>query len=895
MRATMTAATIIGVLCATPAFAADIQGGNLTITIAENGAITGCSTSADAGLVDGMAVYLNDGVGKSVVTLRPAGLRQEGDESTVTYGCALPLTVSARFRPVGHGLEVTLALANQGEQQQLLEAGIDLHIARTDGLSVYDGRSVAETPSEPFGEDDFLGRLQLCAAYNDTAGVGMGLAPTELRSWFHHLYTPGNTGGLLRTVTRLVLDAGQSDAVTFFLAAHPGEYGFYETLDAYYNTYPTWFVADPEVDPRASGGGAQYRGYHGRGPFAAENCRRLFGSWDWCYAPFRRTGDIYGRQEFWDYEPVRAMSGERAQSFEDFHRWRKDYFARSKQYGVAFMFYVPAQTWCEERLATDHYADALIEDPDERTLFTTPWVTGHDNERRVFPYKTSFGEQSLLDMRQVAEELDLVGFAFDTAEGRAKYRGPALPRLEGRAWDENGPYCRENIAVARLAQFVHTLHDSRGYKLAVVANPNPRGAYTSLLYVDSAMMEGEPWKVGRDYALMPRLMAGHKTLVWWEGYELDSFIRTERADPRQVRMLLRGLADFALYQSLRLGYIPPPNFTQGVTRLVEWLPAITDCVQTGWEPIPACRVPEPWWVTRYGNGLETRLAIAHETLDTHSGQASVQNARFAEGAVLFSHYDGRALSNRLQGGETVLDITAPNRTPLLYQAQAEILTQGTVQEAIVSHTGGVCGASTELALVGNGEARLRLRVPRDMRLISVSLDGRPVEQCDLDAATATAALSGRHTLLATFTSAVFAGQDADVLDFPFIEGNQPKCAISVRPGCTETERRCADWLSTYFRYWYTMEVSADDAPIIPVREGQPAAGPAVVITLADHEGHNVRVDGDILTVMAADAKTLDAVFGKLLRALDRRYFTPMQCFFNNSGIKGQALTWDEKP
>lgn len=895
MRATAIAATIICVLCAMSAFAADIQSGNLTITLAADGTITGCSTSPDAGLVDGMAVYLYDGVGKSTIALKPAGLRQDGDESTITYGCALPLTVSARFRPVSHGIEVTLACTNQAEQQQLLEAGIDLHIARTDGLSVYDGRTLAEVPTEQFGEDDFLGRLQLCTAYNDITGVGMGLAPTELRSWFHHVYTPGNTDGVLRTVTRLVLDPGQSDAVTFFLAAHPGEYGFYETLDAYYKTYPTWFVADPEVDPRASGGGAQYRGYHGKGPFAAENCRRLFGSWDWCYAPFRRTGDIYGRQEFWDYEPVRTMSGERAQSYEDFHQWRKDYFAKGKQYGVAFMFYVPSQIWCEERLATEHYADALIEDPDERTLFTTPWVTGHDNERRVFPYKTSFGEQSLRDMRQVAEELDLAGFAFDTAGGRARYRGPALPQLEGRAWDEDGPYCRENIAVARLAEFVHSMSDSRGYKLAVVSNPNPRCAYTSFFYVDSAMMEGEPWKVDRDYALMPRLMAGHKTLVWWEGYDIDSFLRTEKADPRQVRMLVRGLADFTLYQSLRLGFIPPPAFTQGVTRLVEWLPAITDCVQTGWEPIPACRVAEPWWVTRYGNGLDAKLAIAHETLDTHSGQASVQNARFAEGAVLFSHYDGRALSNRLQKGETVLDITAPNRTPLLYQAQAEVLTPDTVEEATVSHTDGICGATTELALGGNGQARLRLRVPSDMRLASVSLDGKAVEQCDLDTATATVALTGQHTLLASFSSTVFAGQDADILDFPFIEGNQPASTIYIRPGSTDTERRCADWLSTYFRYWYTIEGKGGDAPIIPVREGQPNAGPAVVITLADHEGHSVRVDGDILTVMASDERTLDGVFGKLLRALDRRYFTAMKCYFNNSGIKGQALTWDEAP
>jgi hypothetical protein len=220
----------------------------------------------------------------------------------------------------------------------------------------------------------------------------------------------------------------------------------------YFDAFPECFLPFPGVDGRVWLGGAEYRAFPCR-KWSPEICRRLGAGWDWCYAPFRRTGDIVGRPELWNYKPARPFSKRRALPIDEFHDWRRKAFRNgAEKCDVLMAFYVPSQIWCEERLANERYPDALTLDPDTRIRFDTPWVTGNDNEVRVFPFRTSWGEQSRKDMRAIARELNLRAFAFDTADGVARYRGPALTKVPGRylAWDKEGVFCNENVAVAKL-------------------------------------------------------------------------------------------------------------------------------------------------------------------------------------------------------------------------------------------------------------------------------------------------------------------------------------------------------------------------------------------------------------------------------------------------------------
>ncbi len=842
-------------------------------------------------LVSALRVHLYDGVAGEQVSVSPSALTGD-DGIALALDTGLPLSLIATVTRRSEASLVSFTARNTGATQQLLELGIEAVVPSADGISVFDGRSIADQPTEEFGEDKFMGRLNLCALWNDRASFGMGLAATELRSWFHHVYLPDGEGGKLRTVTRLVLDPGQADTVSFFVTSRPGEWGYREILEAYYATWPELFLADPDVDARTSMGGAEYQSWHARNlPAAAEVCRRLHGGWDWCYAPFRRTGDIVGREELWDYEPARPFSKDRGQSRQAFHQWRRDKFAAGRTTNVAMMFYVPSQVWCEDRLATERYSDALVEDPDMKTMYLTPWVTGHDNERLMFPYKTSFAEQSHADMGAVLAELNMQGFAFDTAEGGGKYRGPALPRLDGRAWDEDGPYCRNSVAVARLMQFVHTLTTRDGRTAGVVGNIHPNGAYSSPLYSDSIMLEREPWGISRDYPDPLRWMCGRKTIVFWEGYGLNDFIEVSEARPEQIRMALRGLADFTLLQSLRVGIIPPPAYTKGVERLVQWLPAIVECVQSGWQPVPAARVPEPCWATRYGDGLGTLLAIAHETAGEVAAEVAIENQRIADGALLFTTHDGGELLNTVRAGETIVSIDVPTRTPVLLRAQAlvvpaELLQSATVSSALDSH-----GGELRMTLVGEGRVEIPLRIPADMVVSEVTVNGetprvmgQPLTMLALD-------LQGETEIVVRFASTWLQCEEQQLLDFPFATAT-----ISIPEGASDEVRLAAERLQGYFTYWHKSVLAERDYADMPIIEGAVAARPAVLIRLADGTP-NVRCSGNQALISASDEDELSALMLKLLGALDRRYFTavPAGPYAGAAELPGGILRWNEKP
>ncbi|NLO05866.1 MAG: hypothetical protein GX131_08575 [candidate division WS1 bacterium] len=851
--------------------AQQLQAGNIALHWDAASETLQATSAYDPQLLSGLALQFTDGRTQQPLPLEVESVAPEGEALAIRYATERPLQVSATCSMLREGLIVQATVQNDGAQQEWIAVALSATISSSDGLSVFDGRNVAVEPQERFGEDEFMGRLQISSAWNADASLGLGLASTELRSWFDHYYLPpeGDAPATLTTTTQLVLEPGQSDSVSFWAASRPGEWGFYESLDACYATWPELYRRGANVDPRVDYGGAQYRVWPNATEWSAEICRRLYAGWEWCYAPFRRTGDIVGRERFWDYEPAREPTGVRAMPREEYLQWRRERFAAGQATGVVMGFYVPSQVWCEEQLAREVYPDALIEDPTTRTLFTTPWVTGHDNERLVFPYRTSFGDQSRIDMAEVVEELDFRAFAFDTAGGRGKYRGPALAELEGRAWDESGVYCRNNIAVARLMQFVHTLQVSDGHDVAVISNPNPNCAYTSVLYSDSMMLEGEPWKVDRTYGDSLRWMAGQKTLTWWEGYGPDTFIDLEQASGEQIAMLLRGLADFTLLQSLRIGYIPPPHFTQGYERLVEWLPALTECVTTGWQPVTAARVPEPIWATRYGGGLDTLIALAHETADTHEFEVAIQNARLAEGALLFTDYDGSERTNRIADGETRVPLTMPTRTPVLLRAQAEIIPAAAVTEATVSADHGVSEGVLRISLSGDGAVTIRPRVPAELQVASARFAGAA---CAVTGDAIALDLDGQGELEVRLTSAVFGPNDEALLDFPFAEATGPTSTIYLAADAGATEQYLAARLQTYFRYWFD-RIEGGDAVTIPVETGAPAAGNAVVIRVAAGEPR-VQVEGDTLFIEAQTDEQLSAIFFRYLRALDTKYWTP---------------------
>ncbi|MCE5237917.1 hypothetical protein LLH23_05440 [bacterium] len=843
------------------------------------------------GLLQGARLSVTVGKERQPVKLLPT--RSGGSALRVDLFTDQPLTIHVLASSEGRCLVWQISCANTGAQPLWLELGPELLLKRTGPLSCFDGWDDFADPQQLVSSARLAGNMPLTCAWNDQATVAVGLDPTQLVSYMRHEYEPlADNSARLATLTRIVLDPGQSETVRFIALTAPGEWGKYEAFEAYYDSFPSCFVARPDVDPRASLSSSMYATWPASN-WSPETARRLYGGWDWCYAPFRRTGDIVGRAELWDYKPARTPDKTRSLPREEYLKWRAERFEDgARRCDVGMMFYIPSQVWCEESLARERYADALTTDPKAKVYFDTPWVTGHDNELRVFPYQTSFGAQSARDIAQVAQDLDLAGFAFDTAGDGVRYLGPALPKLPHRAWDDQvGVYCDESIAITHLMDYVHSLRKD-GRALAVVANPMHYGTFASCCHSDSAMLEANPWTGTRENGDRLRWKMGHKTLVWWEGYEFENLVDAESITKDQLTRVIQGLADFTLLQSLRVGYIPPTNFTLGVGRLARWLPAITECVQAGWQPVPAARVPAPLWSSRYGRGLSTILAVAHETGAPVKGEVAVENQRLGAGAYLFANAAADETANRVVKGETVIPLGVPVRTPVLLRAVAAVAPAPAVREARVALLTGATGGSLMLALTGNGPASLTVRAPAGMAPAAATAEGKPLPISAGGQLRLT--LKGHAVVYVKFASKLLALKDTDLLDFPFLKDGKPNVTVVIPARASETTRHAAFRLQEYFRYWtgYVQEPAAE--VLLPiVAEGERVTGPTVRFAVTPGKPARVAAQNGSLSITAPDDQALLAATFAMLRALDGKYWSPGKLpatpLFRKLGLAGTVI------
>lgn len=833
-------------------------------------------TALDPELLQSAQLVVNIGKERRPATLQSGSL----SGGKVAYQAAPGLEVTAGIAPEGRCLVWTVACTNTGNEALWLEVGPQLQLKPAGEVSFFDGWDDFASPSKLQASTKLQGNMSLTSVSTEQATLAVGLEPSQLVSYLRHEYEPQGETARLAAITRVIVDPGKTENLRFISLAAPGEWGKYEALDAYYESFPSFFVPHPDVDPRVNMGSAQYVGWPA-GPWSPEIARRLYGGWDWCYAPFHRTGDIVGRPELWDYTPARPFDKSKGRPREEFLEWRKQAIIDGeRRCNIAMMFYIPSQVWCEEQLAKEKYADSLTQDPKAVTYFDKPWVTGHDNELRVFPYMTSFGEQTFKDMAQVAQDLEITGFAFDTAGDGVRYFGPVLPRLPHRAWDDEvGAYCDELVAIANLMDYVHTLKRD-GRPLGVVSNPMANGTYSSCFHSDSAMLERNPWSYNRTESDRLRWKMGHKTIVWWESWNVEDFVDPDSVTGDQLRQVYQGLADFTLLQSLRNGYIPTPMYTSGMAKLTRWLPAIVECVQTGWQPVPAARVPEPLWASRYGKGLDSLIAIAHETGEPVQADVEIVNMRLGNGTYLFSGYDGSELQNNVEQGQTRLALEVPVRTPVLLRAQASVSPATALQEANVAYQGGICFGQLNMTLSGRGAATISVRIPEGMRPSGASADGKDVTVTPEGQIKLT--LRPNTKLSVSFASKTFWLTDRALLEFPFIKDGQANCTIVIPQKSPRGQEQAALRLRAYFSYWTGRVQQPADEVVLPIEETPVEGLPQVSLIIRPQAAPQVSRVDDHLQIAAPDDKALLALTLDVLRALDSKYWFPER-------VRGSAL------
>jgi len=685
------------------------------------------------------------------------------------------------------------------------------------------------------------------AIYNADDGLALALDPLEIISQFDQKLEYADEKYYLQLQIPLVLDGGQSDAIPVEIYRFTPRYGFLDALQKYFYAHPDAFTSRTNIDPNAAGVGAAYTAWNG---FSFERTRRFGGDWDWCYAPFKRTGDIYGRPQFWNYNPARPIPDwEAKMTPEAFRENRQSKFQRGNAAGAAMMFYVPAFIYSEENLAKEQYPGAIVYKPDGKyaVYFDRPWVTGHDNEVMVYPWENKFSVQSQQDARDVVKENPISGFAYDVLNGGYKFRGTGMQQSPRRAFDDDGEYVDLSVGVAKMMDFTRSL-EKDGRKMALVGNPTGNTRAFLVARCDSAMYERPPYKSLKE--LIPlRYAMGHKPLTWWDDWGISTMINWREMSPQEIQDAYRGVADYVRLASYRYGGYPSPRLVEGVPAIAHELPLLKKVLLQGWQPVPAVRpqsgvFPDYIWPARYGRESQTYITLGNASQAEWKGQILIDNEYLGTANYLFVDTAGNELHQSINGRTTSLDVRiAPHQTLVLRAvAQASRFAQG---GAVASWKDD--GAKGQLVI-------------KSTFTVSDTTAPQPDWQ-----------ETGHDANTWNFESRYLASSAADIENFPYFGAG--KNALIVLPSNpSEQEKQVAHLLEQYFAFW-----------------GKNAMQPAQQITFSTIEGlapvdatqpriyiseslRKIQAKGNVLQIGAVADTSLSDVMLHLLGVLDQKYF-----------------------
>ncbi len=483
---------------------------------------------------------------------------------------------------------------------------------------------------------------------------------------------------------------------------------------------------------------------------------------------------------------------------------------------------------------------------------------------------------------------------------------------------------REGVAIRRLEEYVHTLRHEDGSTLAVIPNIRASADYNSCLGADAALFEGEPWKGlrGREWALRDAL--GAKPACWWEFYSLDSFVDYQNMTREQIAEAYQGMADFTAIESLRMGFWPTASYSRGFQSMSDrYLPRIEACIAAGWQPVTAARSDEFTWLTRYGSGLSTHLAVGNETAEPAEGTLTLARewldeplpvptvALLAEipiigrlfqspGAVVFIGFDGGPLTTAVQAESlTVTGVRAPRRSADVVRACA-VLDLPPGSSATAERRGDRVRRTLTLRVTAPEDVAPcgGARIPDGMRVAAVRIDGADIPAREHRGIAFFAGERERreYRVEIDFASAIVEPAQDELLDVTFLFEDQPAGYVVILGDATEAEEIAAERIVHYFQWYLGSERGVEEPVPFPVARGEIPRDDSLMIVLDVERGDApvVRLpDRRHLEVFAPDGVGLQRAVDELLHVLDAKYIAPPTFAWrratNKAGLIGEWL------
>lgn len=590
---------------------------------------------------------------------------------------------------------------------------------------------------------------------------------------------------------------------------------------------------------------------------------------------------MLGREEFWDYKshsPFRKTKPEGGIPInmakinrEDYLRHRQEFFRRDgRRYGLMF-YNTVSGTWCEINLAKKHYPDAITHDKDVSYILNS-WSTHHDQEIRVFPWQTSFGKVFESDMIALAKELDLPGFALDCAYGGAYYRGPAVEKpLPGRAWDDQGKFIDQNVAINHQVDFIHNIiKEQNSRPLSVFINGYLKGDYV--------MVEAPFMNTGKYKRWMPLLrwyIGPRPGVSHGHGYMLkESVPNWHSLAAEELQETIGKLSDFVIMNQFKYGISTTFPTQYGCPQQLYIQPEQHELMRAGWQAeIPivleeGMRVP---YLARYGRGVNTYFFLGNSGGNVVKGKASFDNQAVSDDGLSIFYAlkmrDHSKTNNLMDGGFTQVETSLPSRIPVIYEAVAAI------RKPAENFS---CEVSVEKQL---NEQRYQLRFKnqqtfaspifvrdiRNFKLVTLTLNGQDVK------AGVDITIKPNSVLEFAYLSQIFSNSAEEILAFPFTDAKN-RTSFTVQMN-TESGHELAQRFNEYFDFCRSKElIAADSSQVMIEKVDKPVPAAGVVTLLIGEDSEKISVTPNKgLVITAHNAESANLMITELLKVMDLRY------------------------
>ncbi len=856
-----------------------VSSGALSLVCNDNGYVRSqINGSGSAPLSNFIKIYNGRKSDSPISIGAPKMVRLAGSTLNMDYG-RIPggPVLSARIADKGRYISYTVNVKNYGKAQMWLRLTANLPLAFSDStVNYWDGAMLSQKASGSLSNNSLPGTFPAAAVYNDAYGQAIGIAAGQIFSYIENSLYYEN----MRTLSfgvKLVLNPGESRDVEFITYGFTPDYGFLNAIDTYYSIYPEAFEAKSDIDPRIcettdpmsvrDDERSHSKGYY-------EGYRRAFAGMTWWYAPFKKDGDWWGSEAEWDVVLARqnALEASYTVPLADFHKDLKQQFDRADKNGIAPMFYIAP--WCEEDLAKRRYANCTMKKNDGSIFKIEKWTLPWADDVSMW-WGGKFGADTKRDLSVIGRELPISGFALDCADGHMKaYASDVeLGKIAGRAYDENGVYAEETVAVANVMDYIHTIKGDE-YRMGTWGNFfNPFPYYVGFRS-DVALIEGHFTRVLQSMNEYQRLryLLGSKPRKMFGGIDRETLGKSvdwKNTSPERIKTIYRNLWDSVLLACFKLDILPSADMVYGYTDIMKSMPVLLAVSKEGWEPIPAVKLDADIWNARYGNNLDTYIFVGNQQVAEKQINAAVDNKYLGKGAYLFSTFDGSALANSVQNGQTKLAFTLAPKKHIVLKALMNVT--GPAQTAgEVSETGDVSAGRITAKLSADGPARVAARIPDSASAVSVMVNGASVKFTQTSSTVSfDASLKGESEVVVDWKSAIYLSSEKALQDFPYVSADgTPACTILLKDNADEWDTAAASRLQEYFRFYF--EKVKGQSVLIPIKkESESPSGNLVVIDAGASE--SLRVDGNRLIIDGPAGRKRMAAMERLMRVLDGKY------------------------